>query len=87
MSQYWFKPKKYGYGGYPVTWQGWVATFCLCFLIFVVIYVDLPIGAERPPDLKELARYFLDFNLIIILFLGIIKDKVEGGLKWRWGNK
>ncbi len=87
MSQYWFKPKKYGYGGHPVTWQGWAATFCLSLLIFVVIYADLPIGEERLPNLKEWVRYFLDFNLLIVLFLVVIKDKVEGGLKWRWGDK
>ena len=23
MTQYWFKPKRYGYGATPVTWEGW----------------------------------------------------------------
>ena len=26
MSKYWFKSKKYGYGAYLITWQGWLAT-------------------------------------------------------------
>ena len=24
MTTYWFRPKRYGYGATPVTWQGWV---------------------------------------------------------------
>ena len=26
MAEYWFKPKRYGYGATPVTWQGWAVT-------------------------------------------------------------
>jgi hypothetical protein len=86
MSQFWFKPKKYGYGVYPATWQGWVALFCLCLLILVVMYVDLPIGEGIIPTLKEWLRYLLDLFILTALFLLIFKDKVEGGLKWRWGK-
>ena len=86
MSQYWFKPKKYGYGVFPITWQGWIATLCLCFMIFVAVYADLPFGSARGPSLKELARYALDITFLVFLFLLFSKDKVEGGLKWRWGE-
>ena len=23
---YWFRPKRYGYGATPITWQGWLLT-------------------------------------------------------------
>jgi hypothetical protein len=23
MARYWFKPRRYGYGATPVTWEGW----------------------------------------------------------------
>ena len=26
MAKYWFKPKRYGYGATPVTWQGWMVS-------------------------------------------------------------
>jgi hypothetical protein len=34
VTRYWFKPKRYGYGATPVTWQGWCATAA-----FVVVFV------------------------------------------------
>jgi hypothetical protein len=26
MTEYWFRPKQYGYGATPTTWQGWALT-------------------------------------------------------------
>lgn len=33
MSKPWFRPKKFGYGWTPVTWQGWVVTIILALII------------------------------------------------------
>jgi len=32
-AQYWFKPKQYGYGAVPVTWEGWALTLLVAILI------------------------------------------------------
>jgi hypothetical protein len=29
MSRYWFRPKRYGYGATPITWEGWVFTLAI----------------------------------------------------------
>ncbi|MBV8701102.1 hypothetical protein [Bradyrhizobium sp.] len=31
---YWFKPKKYGYGAAPNTWEGWAVTAAYCLVVW-----------------------------------------------------
>jgi len=38
MAEYWFKPKRYGYGATPATWQGWAVT------LGTVLAMGRPIG-------------------------------------------
>ena len=42
-AQYWFKPKQYGYGAVPMTWEGWA------FTLFVALLIGLPILAQLTP--------------------------------------
>ncbi len=88
MGKYWFKPKRYGYGLYPVSLQGWVATLCLCVLILVSFYLNIHahfiIGAR--PSLREWLRFGLDVIILSALFLVLFKDKTEGEIRWRWGR-
>ena len=36
MTDYWFTPKRYGYGATPANWKGWVATLAFIGLVFVL---------------------------------------------------
>ena len=36
MTAYWFKPKRYGYGATPITWEGWVVTLGTVVAMVVV---------------------------------------------------
>ncbi len=83
MSKYWFKPKKYGYGTYPITWQGWLATLGLCILIIVSCYVNIP----AIETLKGWLRFILDVIILAILFLILFKEKTDGEIRWRWGKE
>ena len=42
MSQYWFKPKTYGYGATPANWKGWAA---VAGYVAVVTALTLPLLA------------------------------------------
>ncbi|MBU1270467.1 MAG: hypothetical protein KKA06_07410 [Nanoarchaeota archaeon] len=33
-NDYWFKPKSFGYGAQPVTWDGWLSTAVFIILLF-----------------------------------------------------
>ena len=88
MSKYWFKAKKYGWGtSWPIAWQGWVSILCLIVLILVFAYVDNLFGKETHTTPKDFLRFFLDVLILSILFCLTLNDKVEGGLKWRWGKE
>lgn len=88
MSQYWFKAKKYGWGiSWPIAWQGWAAFLCLIIFILVFAYVDNLFSEKSHITLKDFLRFFLDTLMLSILFCLMLNEKVENGLKWRWGKE
>ncbi|PIQ76475.1 hypothetical protein COU78_06760 [Candidatus Peregrinibacteria bacterium CG10_big_fil_rev_8_21_14_0_10_49_24] len=85
MNEYWFKPKRYGYGFYPTSWQGWVATFILLILVLLAGAVD---GVfEEGATLKQVARFMLDTFFITSIATIIFERKLKERLGWRWGYK
>lgn len=88
MARYWFKPKEYGWGTYPASWQGWLATICFAFLCAGVFFIDVPmtkIGLAG--TFRDYLRYGLDIIILSVLFIILSTSKTEGEIKWRWGNK
>ena len=73
---YWFRPKLFGWGAVPVTWQGWLLTIAL-------IAVALPIARLAA------ARGSVFVTLIVPLIAGYIWlcwAKTDGEWKWRSGT-
>ena len=64
MNKFWFKPKTYGYGAFPITWEGWLLT-----LGFGVIIV------YRALTLKENVNRILIEITIVAVVLAIIAKK------------
>lgn len=85
MKKYWFLPKCYGYGFFPITWQGWLSTLILLGLIFLSAYVNNFFNQQA--STQDGLRYLLDVVILASLFTAIFKDKVKGGLRWQWGRK
>ena len=85
MKKYWFIPKSYGYGFYPITWEGWISVFIFIGLLLISAYVNgfftLEIGT------KSGLNFILDVCILSSLFTVIFKDKIKDGLQWRWGSK
>lgn len=71
MKDYWFIPKKYGYGAYPANWKGW--TFVAVFVLLAALL------AIRMPN------NYLGFGLLVVLAIIISHKKTKGDWKWRWG--
>lgn len=85
MDKYWFKAKEYGWGaGLPIAWQGWVALTALIVLILTVGFVDGLFMVTVP--LKSRLRFVIDIIIITSLFFLVFENKIDGGLKWRWGK-
>jgi hypothetical protein len=77
----WFRPKRYGYGATPNTWQGWLLT--LAFVAALAgIMTMLESGATgreaRLPALVAVAA-------ATALFIWISWKKTDGPWRWRWG--
>ena len=84
MTAYWFKPKRYGYGATPVTWQGWAVTAAAVITIFVAARLTLDHGARSPSHWVM----FLSAEAIILAILWIVcRRKTDGEWRWRWGNR
>lgn len=83
-NKYWFKPKRYGWGVYPVSWQGWLATLVLLNTLMLVVYVH-GIGVEEITR-REIASFILDFTIVIAISIVYFNPKTKGRLRWRWGK-
>ena len=83
MKKYWFKPKNYGYGFYPISWEGWISTFTLMGLLFISAYVNGFFISEV--GIKNGLSFLFDVLILSGVFTALFKDKVKGGLQWKWG--
>ncbi|MDO8495728.1 MAG: hypothetical protein Q7S32_04450 [bacterium] len=78
----WFKAKRYGWGWYPVTWQGW---------LILVVYVFILINIFREIDsashsVSDTLINFLPQTVIVTAILILICYMTGEKLRWRWGK-
>ncbi|HVW55747.1 MAG TPA: hypothetical protein VHC00_08710 [Rhizobiaceae bacterium] len=82
MSRYWFRPKRYGYGATPVTWQGWSVTLGT---VAAMVAVSLTLRLTEKSVWTLAAA--LAFDVLALAALAVISyRKTEGGWRWRWGS-
>ncbi len=83
MNRYWFKPKRYGFGAVPTSWEGWAATAALLLAVLCEMqfipprFADVEIG--RFASLLAQCGTVAGFLLICVL-------KTHGSWRWRWGD-
>jgi hypothetical protein len=83
MNKIWFKRKRYGWGWYPVSWQGWVVVLVYAGILskFFIFY---NIKDHSVSDfLINMSVPFIILSSILI----IICYKKGETPKWQWGNK
>ena len=90
MSKKWFKPKRYGIGFYPNTWQGLLATLGFILIILMAAYSRGMFDVENR-DAEYITKsgvgFLFDIVIIAILFSLVFVSKLDGKLDWRWGRK
>jgi hypothetical protein len=83
MTEHWFRPKRYGYGAVPITWQGWALTLCS---VAVMVAVSVYLRHTARHELGLAAMFVFDALALAFLFI-VCRHKTEGGLHWRWGDR
>lgn len=73
---YWFRPKLFGWGAVPVTWQGWLATLGLVALSLPIAW--LAAGTNM--------AWIALIVPLIIGFVWLCWAKTDGEWRWRWGD-
>lgn len=76
----WFKPKLYGLGAFPATWQGWALT-----LAYVGLMIGMGVRHEDRGGAPD-ASWWAVVSIATLIFVVIAWRKTEGGWRWRWGN-
>lgn len=77
----WFKAKQYGWGWYPVTWQGWVVTALYIFSIFTFLE---DINTKSVSFSNTFIGMLIPFTILTSILIYICYLKGEKP-KWRWG--
>lgn len=84
MQKFWFKAKQYGWGWYPVTWQGWLATLLYIGFILLSAFTSFDTSTQdvTPPQVWR----FIGIDLVATLALVILAWRTGEKPRWRWGK-
>jgi hypothetical protein len=83
MTTYWFRPKRYGYGATPMTWQGWTITLATVAVVVAASFAGAHFGVGKPwVALPVLAIGFIAFAALWRLS----RRKTDGEWRWRRGG-
>ena len=84
MTQYWFKPKRYGYGATPVTREGWAVTIAFTIVIAMsIVAMELLVG---PADFTAWPSG-RSSSVPVLWFAGFSRRHTDGEWRWRWGGQ
>ncbi len=80
MSEYWFKPRRYGIGATPTSWEGWAITAA-----YVVAVVALAAWFQAHAHAHVwILLAVLAWLTGVLIFVSWKRTK--GGWRWRWGD-
>ncbi|MEY4723035.1 MAG: hypothetical protein RLZZ324_548 [Candidatus Parcubacteria bacterium] len=83
LSRPWFKNKRYGYGWYPATWEGWTV-MAVWFAVFVAILRNVDAASHSASDtLLGVSLPILASVVVLIIIAALTGEKPE----WRWDGK
>jgi hypothetical protein len=80
MSEFWFKPKTYGYGATPVTWEGWAIV--LAYVVVVGIGAVLFVLGEK--SFSNGLTFFGVIALATAAMIAVSVKKTDGLWHWQW---
>jgi len=76
----WFKRKQYGWGWFPVTWQGWIITLLFIGITTAPTFI-------YPKEVHDHIVIFLIYVSVLSCGLIYICMKTGESPKWQWKDK
>lgn len=86
INKYWFIPKSYGYGYYPITWEGWICVLIILAILALSAYTNSFFEITGPTT-KEGFRFVLDLTIFLFVANPILQNKTEEKVTWKWGRR
>lgn len=81
QNKLWFKAKRYGWGWYPCSWEGWLVIF-----LYVAVVTIHSVNIEKfATSGIDVSIYFVVPLVINTIFLIIISYARGEKPAWRWG--
>ncbi len=84
----WFRSKRFGWGWYPSSWQGWVVTalFSLLYALSGVIFgAFAPAVVQAGGSVVEGTILFISILILLSAALLAICYRYGEKPRWRWG--
>lgn len=82
MARYWFRPRHYGYGVTPVTWEGWTLSAAVAAVVALsVVAMNLLV------DRSNFAVWILWAAIIaavVFWFVRVSRRRTDGEWRLRW---
>ena len=84
MTHYWFRPKRYGYGATPVTWEGWALTIGVAATVIVsIVLMNRLVGRS---DFAAWMLWAVFIAVVTVSFVRVTRVRTDGEWRWRWGD-
>ena len=90
-KRYWFKPKTFGYGASPTTWEGWAVVLGYCLAVTIVTLAVL--FAAEPGKASPALQWtlWLAWLFVVVVATAVLtvvsKRRTDGEWHWRWGRR
>jgi hypothetical protein len=79
---FWFKPKVYGFGATPVTWQGWALIGVYVVIVVAATLIFVSRQKSSPAWMSWIAVMVVATSVMTLASW----LKTDGTWHWRWGE-
>jgi hypothetical protein len=89
QKDYWFRPKRYGYGAEPSNWKGWLATFGFLFVVTAITWPLMlaPAFAGITLPVSQVVSWSAMMLVATLAFVWLCWIKTDGKWAWHWGTR
>jgi hypothetical protein len=81
MHEFWFKPKSFGYGATPTTWEGWAV-----LAIYLLAVAACVVFSMRDKIFSSWAGGATGIAVATAIMAVVAWLKTDGQWAWRWGE-